>query len=123
MAVGSKLEWNNLTIQSNPIWSEAAGLSVQYGGNASYSTQEYLGDAAGVPMQIVRSGVNPGAIYLNKDQITATAMFGEEVTLADGTKLTLMDLISKKLSALVATAPAPVSVPASEVSTPTTPGV
>ena len=82
---------------------EAAKLQVAVNGSYSWTTNQYVGDANGVPMQALTIGGKPGSRFINMEEFMGPALFGEIVTRADGTKISMFDLMDVKLAALVKT--------------------
>jgi len=100
-------EWMSFNLTQTPVYTDQ-GIVYQHHLNLNFATNEFLGDAEGNPQQIIRLNTNTSARYLHPEEINSEEYFGEVVTRADGTSITLLALISKKLAHAVATNPATV---------------
>jgi hypothetical protein len=100
-------DWMSFNLTQTPVQTDT-GIVNQHYLNVNFATNEFLGDSAGNPLQIVRLNVQGDGRYLNPEEINSTEYFGEVITRADGTSITLLALISEKLDHAVATKPAPV---------------
>lgn len=92
-----RVEWTSLNLTQTPVQNDS-GMVVYLTANISFATQEYLGDEAGEPVQVLRLNQKQVGRYIDREQILSAEFFGEEVTLGDGKKLTLMELLSQKLA-------------------------
>jgi hypothetical protein len=100
-------EWMSFNMTQTPTQTDTGIINQQYL-TISFATNEFLGDSEGNPLQVVQLNLQSDGRYMRTEEINSMEYFGEVVTRADGTSITLLALISEKLDHAVATKPAPV---------------
>lgn len=96
-----KPDWTCFTLTKTPATDTEGALINAIAGNVSFASHEFLGNPEGVPQRIIRLSLNPSARYVEPSQIMDEEFLGEVVTLADGTSITLYELLDRKLTAAI----------------------
>lgn len=89
--------WNNLSLNKMQMFS-GENLVTNFNIGLSLVTTEFIGDAEGVPRAIVQTSQAHGYYVPMNDP---SELFGEIVTRADGTTISLSELLTQTLDAAV----------------------
>lgn len=93
-----KMDWTMLSINKNTFQGTDETIHTTHTSTVTHAVHKFLGDSKGVPQLVVSLGNNMGTRFIEATQITEPEFFGEIITRADGSKMTILALIDEKLS-------------------------
>jgi len=99
-----KNDWTMLTINKGAFQNET-GIAVSFSGTITHAQHKFLGTPEGEPQLIVSMNNNMGTRFIEGSQITLPEFHGEIVTRADGTEISILELVNEKLAAAITPQP------------------